>query len=141
MGKREKAREDPNSDTNSWFWVSRRTRNVLGPYEDGVLGLGWEGRAKVRQERPVCIQVAGGGTRQSSSAGYSTCQGPEVGRIATPLCGQRGREEPEQAGRTTGTVRSSGVFSLTSHGQPLRNFKQDQNMGGGGGLGYCHNEI
>ena len=32
---------------------------MLGPYEDGVLGLGWEGRAEVRQERPVCTQVAG----------------------------------------------------------------------------------
>lgn len=105
---------------------------MLGPYEDGVLGLGWEGRAEVRQERPVCIQVAGVGTRQSSSAGHSMCQGPEVGTIATPSCGQRGREGPEQAGRT-GTVRSVGVFSLTSHGQPLRNFKQDQNMGAGAG--------
>lgn len=50
VGEREKDREGPNSDTDSWFWVSQGTRNVLGRDEQGRLELGWEGRAGVRQE-------------------------------------------------------------------------------------------
>lgn len=80
VGEREKDGEGPSLDTASWLWVSQGTRNVLGTDEQGRLELGWEGRARVHQETHVCVHVGEGG----SSAGYSRCQGHEIGRIATP---------------------------------------------------------
>lgn len=106
--------------TRAWFGVSKDQQDETGPGEEVVLGRGG-GRGVTLGKTRV---------RTCCWGCSSQARGPRQVTACAKVLRQEGspsHQEARGAGRG-----AAGRLNLTSHEQPLRNFRQDGNMAGSG---------